>query len=345
MHTRHSRTSSADITIFTALKRCPPKDPTPSPLRTVTPTFSPPDPRSAWPFAGKTEARIGGTDFPRSRTRFETGPDRGAGETSPPSLGAGRGAGEGKVSPRQRLGCCYGAGPWEGGIPSNPSHPSLPHPPGNLNPSFSRAASTGETGYKKSSSLPNPALQTTGTNKNNNIIKVASTQPSLGAGFGWQRGPRSGGAPGGDPIPAAPHGARAPSNRPVFFRVSPPLQGSLWRAQGHRRPQQGRSRSPPRSLPLPRQAPGRGGPPTPGGGLTGFRGVSVDGISGDIHFFHPCVLPAGQSPHGRAGAQRAGCGGVPSRPGPAPAPGLAAAAAAPTRSILRSAPRPAPPPR
>lgn len=35
--------------------------------------------------------------------------------------------------------------------------------------------------------------------------------------------------------------------------------------------------------------------------LTGFRGVPIDGISGDVHLLHPCVLPAGQRPHGRAG--------------------------------------------
>lgn len=137
-----------------------------------------------------------------------------------------------------------------------------------------------------------------------------------------------------------------PAPRPIFLGCPPP---ELRAVRGHPRPEQGHARSLPHSLPPhPPAASGGTGtrdPPLPRG-LTGFRGISVDGISGDIHFLHPCVLPAGQSPHGRAGAQRAGCGGVPSRPGPAPAPGLAAAAAAaPARSILRSAPRPAPPPR
>lgn len=117
-------------------------------------------------------------------------------------------------------------------------------------------------------------------------------------------------------------------------------QRLLWGAQGHPRPE-------PDSLPssLPTGGTGTRDPR----GLTGFRGISVDRISGHIHFLHPCVLPAGQSPHGRAGAQRPGGGGDSSRPGPGRGPG-AGLAAAPARSILRSArlrsaPRPAPPPR
>lgn len=56
--------------------------------------------------------------------------------------------------------------------------------------------------------------------------------------------------------------------------------------------EQGRTASPP----LPSAEQNRHPPP-----LTGFRGVPIDGISGDVHLLHPCVLSAGQSPHGRAG--------------------------------------------
>lgn len=230
--------------------------------------MAPPDTHSAWPFAGKTGAWREGTDFPRSRTRFETGPAWGAGETSPPILEAGRGAGEGEVSPWQKLGCCYGAGPWEGGIPSNPSHPSLPHPPGNLNLGFSRGASTGAPGHKTSSSLTSLVPQTAGTNNNNNIIKVASTQPSLGAGFGWQRSTRRGGSPRAYPIPAAPHGARAPSTKTYIFRVSPPRPSCVRSGDIPDRskvmPGPCPARSPP-TPPQPAAAQGRGTPPSPGG--------------------------------------------------------------------------------
>lgn len=231
--------------------------------------MAPPDTHSAWPFAGKTGAWREGTDFPRSRTRFETGPAWGAGETSPPILEAGRGAGEGEVSPWQKLGCCYGAGPWEGGIPSNPSHPSLPHPPGNLNLGFSRGASTGAPGHKTSSSLTSLVPQTAGTNNNNNnIIKVASTQPSLGAGFGWQRSTRRGGTPRAYPIPAAPHGARAPSTKTYIFRVSPPRPSCVRSGDIPDRskvmPGPCPARSPP-TPPQPAAAQGRGTPPSPGG--------------------------------------------------------------------------------
>lgn len=169
--------------VFFAALKCypPPKDQAPLPLPTATPRTPPqPDPLQGKPrhsrerriFQGHAQGLRQGRFRERERHHH-------------------RGAGEGEVSPRQKSGCCYGAGLWEGGIPSNPSHPSLPHPPGNLNPGFSRASSPGATSYKKSSSLPSPAPQTTATN-NHNIIKVASSQPSLGAGVADKGAPGEG---------------------------------------------------------------------------------------------------------------------------------------------------------
>ena len=197
-HARCSRASSADSGIFAALKRYPRKDRTASPLPTATPTWPPQTPAQPGPLQGKPRHRGEGRIFQGHAQGLRQGRLQERERHHRRASRQGELLGKAKSPPWQRLGCCCGAAPWEGGIPSNPSHPSLPHPPGNLNPGFSRAASTGATGYKKSSSLPSLAPWTTGTNKNN-IIKVASTQPSLGAGFGWQRGSRRGGTPRADP--------------------------------------------------------------------------------------------------------------------------------------------------
>lgn len=178
-HARCSGASPTGAGISAALKRCPPTGWTPSPL---PPQRAPLGHPLGPALAGNSEAPRGGTDFPRSRTRFETGPDSGAGDASPEASRQREEPGEGEGSPRQGLGCYDGAEPWEGGIPSNPSHPSLPRPPGNLNPGFSRAASTGVSGYQKR--LRSPVPQTTATEIIVTTMSLKSCQlkPSLGSG-------------------------------------------------------------------------------------------------------------------------------------------------------------------
>lgn len=147
-------------------------------------------------------------------------------------------------SPGQGLGCYDGAEPWEGGIPSNPSHPNLPHPPGNLNPGFSRAASTGVTGYKKQ--LRSPVPQTTATEIIMTIMSLKSRQLSQV----WEAGCTGRGAPGeGGPPSLRAELTQGARTRPRFSGCPPRASGFVLGCAGSPRPEQGRARCLPDSLP------------------------------------------------------------------------------------------------